>query len=257
MRKSRFALAFLATFSIATTAQADDFSALLADLNFDNATSVSKTLTLTDPPAQQQLRQAPTELVMPEQDAPAKPTVSLQTPVPAAGPKVATEIDLNDAFSLQESKAGVDAQAAACFLDHDKKGSCDECEDCEDALLCTPHTAAHLPSSSFYQYFRSNKCNSQVWDGYRQHCRSSNKHLNGTCDCFKPRPPKKPHCCPPICEADIVECGDCYQRPHRKLIPAKQSCNDCTACEPSCEAAEPCCDASQPACDACPPSCDG
>lgn len=246
MRKSKFALAFLATVSIAATAQSDDFSALLADLNFDDAPSVSETLTLTDPPEQQQFRKAPTELVMPELDAPAapaQPTVSLQTPIAAEGPKVAPEINLSEAFSLQESAAGIDAQAAGCFLDHDK-GSCDECEDeCEDAFVCTPHTAANLPSSSFYQYLRSNKCNSHVWDGYRQHCRSANKHLNGTCDCFKQKP-KKTYCgCPPVCESDIVECNrGCYTRPHRKLIPAKQSCNDCTGCKPSCDACAPACD---------------
>jgi hypothetical protein len=237
MRKSKFALAFLATLSIVATAQADDFSALLADLNFDDAPSVTETLTLTDPSEQQQLREAPTELAMPDLDMPELdlPAVSLQDPVAAEAPQTTAQIDLDAAFSLQESAAGVQAQAACTLLDHDKKGSCDECEECEEGIVCTPHTAPNLPSSSFYQYFRSNKCNSHVWDGYRQHCRSSNKHLNGTCDCFKVKPKKKKVGCAPICESDIVECTGCHIRPRRKIIPAKQSCNDCTTCETPCD----------------------
>ncbi len=246
MRKSKIALAFLATLSISVTAQADDFSALLADLSFGDTPSLNEPLTLTDPPEQQQLRAAPTELVMPEIDAPTvslqegaptvslregAPTVSLQEPLAADLPQTVPQIDLDAAFALQEIKSGVDAQAASHLLDHDKQGSCDE------GILCTPHVPASLPTSSFYQYFRSNKCNTNVWDGYRQNCRSANKHLNGTCDCFKVKPKKKrDDCCGQIYDAPVAACNDCEVRPRRKILPIEKSCNDCTACETSCDA---------------------
>ena len=55
---------------------------------------------------------------------------------------------------------------------------------CDQDYVCQPHEVPQLPNSTLLQYFRSNKCNTHVWDGYRQKCPSSQKHLMGTCDCF-------------------------------------------------------------------------
>jgi len=233
MCKSVIAFAFLVTVSTISTVKADDFSALLADLSFGDAPSLSdtptpnNTLTPTNPLQSQQLRQAPTAFSMPAE-------VELQAPVASRSPVTNQPlddlVDFEAAFALQESKAGVSAQAVGHPFHQAKHGACDSEE------VCIPHTAPNLPSSSFYQYFRSNKCNSHVWDGYRQRCRSANGHVNGTCDCFKEKSKCKDRCSP-IYDAPVVECCDGNVRPRRLIHsrrqtePIKEDCDDCTACD--------------------------
>jgi hypothetical protein len=53
-------------------------------------------------------------------------------------------------------------------------------------VTCIPHLPPNLPYSTFLQYFRSNKCYSNVWQGYQQKCGLGHDHIHGTCDCFNP-----------------------------------------------------------------------
>ena len=70
-------------------------------------------------------------------------------------------------------------------------GSCDSCAGnhgcgCGREITCIPHLPPNLPHSTFLQYFRSNKCNSNVWQGYQQKCGLGHDHVHGTCSCFDP-----------------------------------------------------------------------
>ncbi len=208
MRKSALAILIFATLSPSLVAWADDFSALLADLSFGDAPAASQTLT----PASE------------------VPLVSLQYPISEPAEPLADQFDLESAFALQESKSGVPAQTVGHLMPHADPCGCDAPE---PEFTCTPHTPASLPTSSFYQYFRSSKCNTHVWDGYRQGCRSSNAHVNGTCDCFKDKD------CQSGC-GEIVECGDCNV-PRRKIelprrmVPVTQPCDQAASCKPGCD----------------------
>jgi len=245
MRTPAYATAFLVALTIATTATSDDFSALLADLSFGDVTSTSDPLTPTSPPAQDQFQRAPaavssepspSEITMPDI---ALPQVALETPVstvPSRSQSMPTksndQVDFDAAFALQDSR--VAAQPAGHLFHHGGSKGCDE------EFVCTPHTPPSLPSSTFYQYFRSNKCNSHVWDGYRQRCRHANAHLNGTCDCFKE---KECSDCGIVYDAPVVECQTGCNGARRrlelprKLLPVRKECcdqesvNDCHSCD--------------------------
>ncbi len=225
MRKSALAIAFFATLSTSVTVQADDFSALLADLSFGDAPALNETLTVTS--------EVPlVSLQSPVSKATDSIATDSKTAAPDASQSVENHFDLDAAFALQESKAGVPAQTVGHVLHQDDKCGCDAPE---PEFVCTPHTPASLPTSSFYQYFRSNKCNTHVWDGYRQPCRHSNAHVNGTCDCFK----EKEHSCQTGC-GEILECSDCnvprrhIQLPER-IMPVKKNCDAPTSCSTGCD----------------------
>jgi hypothetical protein len=235
MRKSAIALAIFATLSTVTAAQADDdFSALLADIHFGDSPSFSETLTPVSQPQQPLQQLTMPELTTPELTMPeiSEPRVTLQDPVSAQPAPVADKFDLDSAFALQDTKAGVQATAVGHPFHFGHEDSCDS------EPVCTPRTVPNLPNSTFYQYFRSNKCNTNVWDGYRQHCRSANKHINGTCDCFEDKESCFEHCfndCGEIIDAPVVECSDCNTRPRRQILPLKKSCDDCTKCDAGCD----------------------
>lgn len=261
MRTSTIVAALVATLTCATTAISDDFRALLADLSFGEESPSGEPLTPTSPPGQDQFQQAPATVageiptggitlpdfapaaVVPPVTAPAAlaspavapPVVALKKPVSSPPPMAnlwEAEIDFDDAFAVQESRPSAQPVGHRCG-----RGGADHCE---QEAVCTPHLPPSLPSSTLYQYFRSNKCNSQVWDGYRQPCRHANAHLHGQCDCFKP----KHQSCGIVYDAEVVECGDCDSgcspRPRfelpGKLMPAKQpaceaeTCDDCQSC---------------------------
>jgi hypothetical protein len=55
---------------------------------------------------------------------------------------------------------------------------------CDAVITCRPYLTPNLPQSTFLQYFRSDRCHTNIWDGYRRHCGDSHKHLHGECDCF-------------------------------------------------------------------------
>lgn len=221
MRKSAIALALFASLSSLTAAQADDdFSALLADLSFGDVPVLNEPLTpITE------LEQPLQPLTMPEITA---PQATLQPPVSTQAQPAPETIDLNAAFALQETSE-VQATTVGHLFHHQDDNACDS------AQVCTPHTAPNLPNSTFYQYFRSNKCNTNVWDGYRQPCRSANKCINGTCDCFDEDKSCFGGDCGEIIDAPVVECSPCNVRPRRQILPIKKSCDDHVKCDTGCD----------------------
>ncbi len=75
---------------------------------------------------------------------------------------------------------------------------------CDQGMICMPHDKVNLPQSTLRQYFRSNKCYTHVWDGYRQCCGADHAHLM----------------------------GDTGYRPSGKgLFGVEKNCNNCDACD--------------------------
>lgn len=195
MRTTAFTLAFLTVASVAFQVNAqDDFSALLADLSFSDLPELSEPLEVAVSEPAESLKPAP-ELVMPANKpveskavpskAVAAPQVALQDPIPVTQPEpVDVQIDMEAAFALQEigGSAPVAAQSVGHLLHRQNSQACD-CAN-ENIMTCTPHVKPSLPSSTLYQYFRSNKCHTNVWDGYRQPCGAARRHVDGRCDCF-------------------------------------------------------------------------
>lgn len=205
MRKSAITAAVLAFSTLVGTAQAnDDFSALLADLSFGDAAPstepTSESLTVVQEETLQDLMPPPSGLTMPgmlesnPEPSPAAPQanelfvveevakapapqVALMDPIPAGGPE--DNVDLEAAFTLQEAIVP-SATTVGHVLHHGN-----HCETgCEMGQVCRPRGAVRLPYSTFYQYFRSHPCYTNVWDGYGIYCGSHHKHLHGECDCF-------------------------------------------------------------------------
>ena len=191
MRKTAFTLTVLAVSAITQYTYADDFSALLADLSFGNLPSLNQPLSVAEEKPEAHLKPAPTMV----KAGPSK--VALQSPIaakPLANPSISNEINFGDVFATQE----VPSQTVGHLLHHNH--GCDSAGCAQETVInCSPHVKPILPSSTAYQYFRTSKCNTHVWDGYQRKCRSANKHVNGTCDCFKDK-----HGCDP-CGSLIVE----------------------------------------------------
>ena len=193
MRKTAFSVAFLTVLSLTFGAQAgDDFSALLADLSFSDLPTLNEPLTVADSDAPKDLKPAPgltmptdvpvLEKVKPSKSVAAK--VALQDPIAASEPEsVDAQIDMEAAFALQdiESNTQPNSQSVGHIFHRDQ--GCDSA--CENVITCSPHVKPNLPSSTFHQYFRSNRCNTNVWDGYQQPCGPCQTHIQGRCDCSK------------------------------------------------------------------------
>lgn len=89
----------------------------------------------------------------------------------------------------------------------------------EDTSVCMPRTDVNLPSSTLRQYFRSGRCNTNIWDGYTQKCGPNHEHAHGTCDCHLK---KKRGCCLGGC------CGE--------ILPPRQCFDGCdSACDVGCD----------------------
>lgn len=161
-------------------------------------------------------------------------TARLGTPMASETESSSRRFDLELAFALQEpNSAGqsTEAKAAGCLVGSKSSscgcdGACDSacagyhcgsacgsgcgevirprCEDMScnqnqrDSKVCVPRTPVHLPASSFHQYFRSNRCYTNVWDGYTKECtdlsdsagrgvprpnQGCGEILNGNCGC--------------------------------------------------------------------------
>ncbi|QDT02458.1 hypothetical protein K227x_08350 [Rubripirellula lacrimiformis] len=193
-------------------------------------------LSLAANDAMMELRPVPDGLTMPE-TGPAQARASLQDPIatvdPQAAKNAAERVDLNAAFALQEMNSpgkhvptyavgfGHQHGAAGCDGCGCASGACDQISSCgngacghascgqggcgmghQAARPCVPRTAPNLPTSSLRQYFMSQKCNTNVWDGYQRPCPACHKHTHGTCDCFKNRNRFHSSILPPAC-------GDC------------------------------------------------
>jgi hypothetical protein len=265
-----------------STALASDFDALLSELTFDQPPAAGDAETLTlDVAAErtaESLEPAPPqvedELTMPPQphspqplsDLPATPAAEPETVVPASPPSIAPPVvvDMNEAFAAQECSA---PPCAACQGEPcgGPRGGCARCG-CHDAhgchgcqlhgslcTTCVPYHPPRLPSSTFYQYFRTNACNVDVWNGYQNRCCFAAEHTRGECECFE----KDRRCstwdsvvcsesCPPQACADggacagKSTCGVNKRCGNRIFDIGRQS--PCDPCDEGCDVEEACCD---------------
>ena len=145
-----------------------------------------------------------------------------------------------------------DSCAGACGTGCGASGSCGK--GCGNGLCsegyCVPHTPPNLPYSTLRQYFKSNACNSRVWDGYRNSCTFSSKNSAGQCSSKQRQG----------CGAKGMNCGKVYPASSvpcdgpKHLLPTAwktapcdtPSCDEVSSCTaPSCVAES--CDA--PGCD--------
>ncbi|MEO1615952.1 MAG: hypothetical protein AAFV88_08900 [Planctomycetota bacterium] len=188
MRKlfSRYAVmaVIAASISVAGPAHAKyDFDALLADVTFGQeatappAAGAAGGLVGTD--------SAP--LAMP---AAAPPAMSEQLPVPPA-PAAAASPTANPHMNgaAQPMAAPMQPMAAPSqpmhgMPSHVSAAPCgDGCSDCGSCASgkcggngclgeahCQPYMPPQLPTSTFYQYWRTNSCNVNVWNGFRNRC---------------------------------------------------------------------------------------
>ena len=217
MRTSAVAAILAITIVPVSLCTGDDFSALLADLSFGDVAPVEtakesvetakESLTVAQEKTVAELKPVPTGIMMPEMiesaaqevaapestanaapevdpEAGQSPQVALQDPIPATVPEASQLVDLEAAFALegvQSAQSAIPTQVVGHHRHHKCQPACDP------IVTCRPHNKVNLPSSTFMQYFRSNACNTNVWDGYQQKCRCCNKHLDGRCDCFDKR----------------------------------------------------------------------
>ncbi|TWU59329.1 hypothetical protein Poly51_21170 [Rubripirellula tenax] len=246
MRISALSIALVVATTLASTASAkNDFSALLADLSFGDAPPSAAEMrselpSLNSPqrslefPTSNGLEVAAREVAkelrpVPQSFALPVPQASLRDPFVAnnrsSGP---TDIDLNTAFAVQEfESSGNRVAAQSVGLGRHRAAGCDSptcaggncgCGGCgnrgnETVIDCTPHRAPNLPSSSFIQYFRSEKCNTNVWDNYSRPCGRVHAHSHGTCDCFN-----KSRSCGEL----LAPCG-------------RTGCGGCAGCDKACD----------------------
>ncbi len=205
MRTSAFTAAILTLSTIATSVSAnEDFSALLADLSFGDAPTLNEPLAVAEEDTIANLKPVPTGITMPEM-VESTPSSSSQHPrmtrpspqpcrkrkrrlrslckilFPRRRPTFRNRSTLTPPLHLQDVQPTVTAvpsQAVSHIFD-----SCTS-EGCDAGIVCRPRTTPNLPKSTLLQYFRSNACYTNVWDGYNQDCGSHHKHLHGECDCF-------------------------------------------------------------------------
>ncbi|MEM0927545.1 MAG: hypothetical protein AAGJ83_15980, partial [Planctomycetota bacterium] len=179
-----------ALFAISGNASADhDFNALLADVSFgqDATTPAAK---LTGKPT------STTALVMPQasaaEDLPVPPAPSAVTaPVtenaPAAPMAAATQPHIHPAPAAVSPGMPLHVSPAPYT---DACSQCNPCkkkhfESCFGEARCQPYTTPQLPVSTFYQYWRTNACNVNVWNGFRNRCHTTidlSIHKKSHCD---------------------------------------------------------------------------
>lgn len=191
MRFSALSIAIILSATIAHQAAAnDDFSDVLADLPFAGPSVVPG---YAQAPVEE-LLPAPTGFVLPASGTFQAPHASLQRPV-AIATEAVDQVDMHAAFAAQEMFGSTISANTVGFGHHRLAAGCggSSCDGgcdsgcghggCDSCQSCVAHDDVQLPSSTFLQYFRSNKCNTHVWDGYQQECGFAHKHVMGECDC--------------------------------------------------------------------------
>ncbi|MEL6105630.1 MAG: hypothetical protein AAFU85_06325 [Planctomycetota bacterium] len=176
MRKTTILTVCLALgFTASANAQSSEFDALLEDVTFGAAEQMvttqapeaavpsAPTPTPAAPaPAPVPLAPAPETMALPPApqvtETPA-PVVDQAIPAPVAAPMEPVPNQVN---------------AGACGT------GCGSCQTCGTGhghkknrirdTPCVPYTVPRLPTSTFYQYWRTNACYTNVWDGYRNQC---------------------------------------------------------------------------------------
>jgi hypothetical protein len=86
---------------------------------------------------------------------------------------------------------------------------------------CLPYTPPQVPTSTFYQYWRTNACNVNVWDGFRNRCPSHiDMSINKKHGCMHGK-------CGDAYQSGAAACGDCGPPPSEWL----RGGADCDSCQ--------------------------
>ena len=150
------------------------------------------------------------------------PQIALQDPVPSARPVPSAQpviassssptsqrFDLSEAFALQTPAPAVPGRVVGHQRLHTPPsacgGGCDQPAASGPGMVYRPRSSVNLPTSTLLQYFGSNPCYTNVWDGYQRKC-VHHSHLHGTCDCFQNK-------CHGEC-GEVIECApaNCVKR---------------------------------------------
>lgn len=242
---SRLAIAAVVAGSItmAGQTQADyDFDALLADVDFGQAAAdVEEAVTpsasdavgiAAEPLPAQPLTDATELIATPATQAVEVPQEEAAQPLPA--PPVSEDV------AAQPIPEPVPAGSAAENCGQCASASCGQCgQQCGAKCgklcklgerqwyhegFCQPYTPPQLPTSTFYQYWRSSPCNVNVWNGFKNRCHPHidlSLHGNKSCGnhggcasggCYNIQP---------------AGCGDCGPMPAE--WGAKSACDACDA----------------------------
>lgn len=242
MRFSALSIAIIFSATIAHHATANNaFSDVLAELKFAGPSNDAPSVPSYAQARIEELLPAPTGFVLPEAASVSTAKVSLQRPiVNAAAPE--TQIDMDAAFTAQEIFGSTISANTVGFGHHGLAsgcaglscdGGCDSAcghGGCESCQSCVAHDDVQLPSSTFLQYFRSNKCNTHVWDGYQQKCGHSHKHVMGECDCAA----KSSRGC--RLGSAFGSCGEILAPMPRAACGLRKACNcDASHCDSGCD----------------------
>ncbi|MEM1069792.1 MAG: hypothetical protein AAGI63_12905 [Planctomycetota bacterium] len=90
-------------------------------------------------------------------------------------------------------------------------GGCEPMHATSAPIMCRPRTPVNLPSSTLLQYFRSDVCHTNVWNGYHRKC-CDKSHLDGSI--FAPKS------CAPC--GEVIDCAPCAS-------------SNCASCDGSCD----------------------
>ena len=153
-------------------AQSSEFDALLEDVTFGAA---------------EQMVNTQAEDLVPEVTAPAPEATMTLPPAPQVTDAPAPVVDQPVApqpVAAQPAEAplAMPAEPVVAAPVGDCGQGCSSCQTCDSGrgcghkknrirdTACIPYTVPRLPSSTFYQYWRTNACYTNVWDGFRNHC---------------------------------------------------------------------------------------
>lgn len=150
-------------------AQSSEFDALLEDVSFGTAEQMINTQA-EEPVAAAAAAATPAPLMQ-------LPPAPVATPAPPEAMPVAPAPVMEQAVPAPVA-APVHAPVAASAPGCSECSSCQSCDSRHGCGLkkrfqegsCVPYTLPRLPSSTFYQYWRTNACYTNVWDGFRNHC---------------------------------------------------------------------------------------
>jgi len=138
----------------------DDFQALLADVQFTSADAADD-LNAPMPPADVSADATVSAEAVPMAEPTPQAVTPMPQPVPADGSYG------HHQYTSADSCQGACQQTDVCSCGHKH---CPLISSPEHHS-CTPYAVPQLPTSTFYQYFRSDACNTHVWDGYHNRCR--------------------------------------------------------------------------------------
>ncbi|MCA9139003.1 MAG: hypothetical protein KDB00_19660, partial [Planctomycetales bacterium] len=203
----------------------NDFEALLADVNFGGTSAVEEAK-MQSPSDAIGLPAEASELA----STPA--TEALEIPPAAAEPLPAPPMASSDNTQYTGQATGCSDCGGQCAsgCGCNNRGLCGlKKHDFVKDQFCQPYTPPQLPTSTFYQYWRSNACNVHVWDGFKNRCHSRvdlsihPKHSKGCNDCAGGG-------CNNIHPAGVVDCG-----PAPAEWCGKAACDTASSCD-ACDA---------------------